>query len=333
MCKFVFCALTTAALIEVSCLSIGAPRPSPDLAAQARGPVVSSFSIAVLRRDGVVIPIVNYGVGGWTNHWPAPGRRPDIPISISDVPRSWWADKRPIAEWTAWPMGGGSRVVRVTSATNLTVECQPQVALQTDYQSALPRERGSIQPFPKDGLATAGDVRIDPVAVLDANSPEWAAVSAKIAAQVSAAEPGLIREARLGTPMSDQLRASTSFTLEVLFGSPDVKAGGGTVLYFEGVKRYASSLHPLPMGGLMTYALGFVRIGPTGPPEVKLSATLADQQRQGLVYSLVLGSFHMGSRLFWVVQRSAWGFEQFHIVEIRDDEILTIYKTPGGVCQ
>lgn len=330
MRKFVFRALTTAALLEVSCLSIGAPRPSPDLVSQARGPAVSSFSIAVLRRDGVVIPIVNYGVGGWTNHWPAPGRRPDIPISISDVPKSWWADKRPIAEWTAWPMGGGSSVVHVTSATNLTVECQPQVALQTDYRSALPRERSDMQPFPKDGLATAGDIRIEPVAVLDARSPAWAAASAAVAAQVTAAEPGLVKAARLKTPIPESLRASTPFTLEVLFGSPDVTPGG-TVLYFEGVKRYPPQL-TLPMG-LLTYAVGFARVGAQGPPEVKLNATLADQRREGLVYSLVLGSFRMGTRLLWVVQRSAWGYEQFHIVEIRGDEILTIYKTAGGVCQ
>jgi hypothetical protein len=327
---FVFRALTTAALLDVSCLSIGAPRPTPDLVSQARGPAVSSFSIAVLRRDGVVIPIVNYGVGGWTNHWPAPGRRPDIPISISDVPKGWWADKRPIGEWTAWPMGGGSRVVHVTSATNLTVECQPQVALQTDYQSALPRERSSIQPFPKDGLATAGDIRIETVAVLDARSPEWAVVAAAVAAKVASSEPGLIREAQLKTPIPDQLRASTPFTLEVLFGSPDVKPGG-TVLYFEGVKRYPPQL-TLPTG-VMTYAVGFARFGTQGVPEVELSATLADTRREGLVYTLVLGSFHMGSRLLWVVQHSAWGYERFDIVEIRENEVLTIYKTAGGVCE
>jgi hypothetical protein len=106
---------------------------------------------------------------------------------------------------------------------------------------------------------------------------------------------------------------------------------GGTVLYFEGVKRYPSQL-TLPMG-LITYAVGFARVGTQGVPEVELSTTLADTRREGLVYSLVLGSFHMGGRLLWVVQRSAWGYERFDIVEIRQNEVLTIYKTPGGVCE
>jgi hypothetical protein len=326
----VFRALTTAALLVVSCLWDGAPRPFPDLAAQARAAAESSFSIAVLRRDGIVIPIVSYGVGGWVNHWPFPGRKVEIPISVTDVPVSWWGDKRPIAEWTAWPMGGGFRVVHVRNATNLTVECQSQVGLETDYRSTLPPEQSAIQPFPKDGLATSGDIRIEPVPVLDASSPEWAAVSAAITAKVTAADAGLINDLHLKTPIPEKLRASTPFTLEVLFGSPDVKPGG-TVVYFEGVKRYPPQL-TLP-SGLMTYAVGFARFGPNGPPAVELNATLADARREGLVYSLVLGSFHMGNRLFWVVQRSAWGYEQFHLVEIRGDEILTIFKTPGGVCQ
>ncbi len=325
----VFCALT-AVLLEMSCLSTGAPMASPNLVSQARGPAAGSFTIAVLRRDGVVIPIVSYGLGGWVDHWPAPGRRQDIPITLADSPKGWWADKRPIAEWTAWPMGGQPRVARVKNPVNLTVECQPQVGLQTDYQSAQPPELARIQPFPKDGLATSGDIRIEPVTLLDAKSPEWAAVSAQVAAQVAASEPGLLQEAQLKTPIPEQMRASTPFTLEVLFSSPDVKPGG-TVLYFEGVKRYPPQA-TLPMG-VMTYAVGFARISQSDPPDVKLSSTLADRRRVGLVYSLVLGSFHIGSRLLWVVQRSAWGYERFDIVEVRDDEILTIFKTSGGVCQ
>ncbi len=322
--------LTAAALVELSCISFGAPPPSPGPALQARGPAVNSFTIAVLRRDGVVIPIVSYGTGGWTDRWPKAGHRQDIPISVEEAPKGWWADKRPIADWTAWPMNGQSRAVRVKSPVNLLVECQPQVGLQTDYQSAMPRERADTQPFPKDGLATAGDVRIDPVALLDARSPEWSAISARIAAQVGAAEPGLLKDWQVRTPISEQLRAETPFTPEVLFSTPDVKPGG-TLIYFEGVKRYPPQV-TLP-GGLITYAVGFVRIRPDGSPEIKMSATLSDRRREGLLYSLVLGSFHMGSRLFWVVQRSAWGFERFDIVEIRSDEILTIFKTAGGVCE
>ncbi len=330
MRKAVFRAATIAALLEISCVSIGSPLASPDLTAGARGPAVSPFTIAVLRRDGVVIPIASYGASGWENRWPEPGRRVDIPIMLGDAPKGWFADKRRVAEWTAWPMGGQARTVHVKSPINLTVECQPQIGLQTDYQSAQPPEPARIQPFPKDGLATSGDIRIEPVTLLDARSPEWAAVSGQVAGQVTATEPGLLKDARIKTVIPEKLQASTPFTLELLFATPDVKPGG-TALYFEGVKRYPPQV-TLPQG-LITYAVGFARIDPTSPPDIKFSSTLADRRREGLIYSLALGSFHMGSRLFWVFQRSAWGFERFDIIEFRADEIVTIFKTPGGVCQ
>jgi hypothetical protein len=328
--RFVFFVLTVAGLFELSCISMAMPQESAGPTIQARGPLVRSFTLGVLRRDGVVIPIVSYGVGGWGNRWPAPGYHRDIPIALADSPKGWWPNGRPIAEWTAWPMRGQSRAVHVRNFANLIVECQPHVGLQTDYQSAERAEPPRIQPYPKDGLATSGDVSIEPVTVLDSQSPEWAAVSAEVTARVTAAEPGLLKEARLHTPIPDKLRASTLFSLEVLFSSPDVEPGA-TVLYFEGVKRYPPQA-TLP-SGLMTYAVGFARIGKTSAPELELSATLSDRRREGLVYSLALGSFRVDGRLFWVVQRSAWGYERFDVVEIRQDEILTIFKTPGGICQ
>lgn len=329
----VFAALTAVALVELSCLSFGAPVRPREPGAQAGGSSVPSFTIAVLRRDGVIIPILSYGLRGWVNPWPAPGRRPDVPIRVEDTPGGWWAEKRPIAEWTAWPMRGERRTIRVKSPTNLMVECQPQIGLETDYQSAERREPSRMQPYPKDGLATAGDVAIEPVRVLDDKSPEWAAIYMAVGTEVTATENPLWKDegSSYRAVLTPAVRAATGFTLEVLFASPDVKPGG-TVLYFEGVKRYAPRTG-LPPGGLLTYAVGYARIRPSAPPQIKVTAALSTRQRQGLVYSLVLGSFRMDGRLFWVVQRSTWGYERFDLVEIRDDEILTIFKTSGGVCE
>lgn len=310
-------------------LMVGALLETPGLAAQARDTSGASFTLAVLRRDGIVIPIASYGGGRWTNRWPAPGRKPDIPISLSDSPKGWWAGKRPISEWTAWPMRGESRVIHVTNAVNLTVECQPHVGLQTDYVSALPSEPPKMQPYPKDGLATSGDLLVEPVALLDARSKEWAAVSADVDAKVTMAESALLKDAHFQTLISDRDRASTLFSLEVLFGGPGSEPGT-TMLYLEGVKRYAP--RPGPPAGVLTYAVGFALLGPSGPPRIEMNVTLSDRRREGLVYSMVLGAFRLDGRVFWVVQRSAWGFERFDVLEIRDATVTTVFKTAGGTC-
>jgi hypothetical protein len=310
-------------------LLVGTLLETPGLTAQARDASGASFTLGVLRRDGVVIPIASYSGGRWTNHWPAPGHRPDIPISVASSPKRWWAGNRPISDWTVWPMRGQSRVVHVTNAVNLTVECQPHVGLQTDYASAEPAEPPRIQPYPKDGLASSGDLLVEPVALLDAKSPEWTGISAEVQAKVTAAEPAMLKDANLQTVLSEKDRTSALFSLEVLFGAPGLQPGT-TILYFEGVKRYPPQFS-LP-SGLMTYTVGYARLGPKGPPEFDLATTLSDRRREGLMYSMVLGSFRLDRRLFWVVQRSGWGYERFDIVEFRDGEIVTAFKTAGGTC-
>jgi hypothetical protein len=310
-------------------LLVGAFVEVPGLIAQARVTSGASFTLGVLRRDGIVIPIASYDGGRWSNRWPSPGRRPDIPISVANSPKGWWAGKRPISEWTAWPMRGESRVIHVVSPVNITVECEPHVGLQTDYVSAEPGEPPKIQPYPKDGLAASGDLLVEPVRLLGAGSPEWADVSAEVQAKVAAEEPALLKNEHIETLVPEKERASALYSLEVLFSGPGVEPGT-TILYFEGVKRYPPQAH-LP-SGLMTYAVGYARLAPNKPPAIELSATLSDRRREGLVYSMVLGSFRLDGRLYWVVQRSAWGYERFDIVEFRGNAIITAFKTPGGTC-
>lgn len=311
-------------------LFVGTFPERPGLTAQARAATGASFTLAVLRRDGIVIPFAIYDAGRWTNRWPAPGRREDIPILVAESPRRWWVQGHPIDTWTAWPMRGEGRVVHVKSPVNLTAECQRHVGLQTDYVSAEPLDSPKIQPYPKDGLATSGNVVIQKVDLLDAASPDWTAIAAEVAAKVTAAEPALLKEAELRRAVSDRQRAGTLFSLEVLFRSPG-RMAGTSVLYFEGVKRYAPQA--TLAGGLMTYAVGFARIGPSGKPRIDVSATLSDRRREGLVYTLVLGSFRVEGRLFWVVQRSGWGYERFDVLELGDDDIRTVFKAEGGSCQ
>lgn len=315
--------------VAVIVLLVGTLLETPGLTAQVRGTSGATFTLAVLRRDGIVIPIASYSPGRWTNRWPTPGHRPDIPISLVSSPKGWWAGNRPISEWTAWPMRGQSRAVHVKNAVNITVECQPHVGLQTDYLSAEPDEPPRMQPYPKDGLASSGDLLVEPVALLDAKLPPWTSVSAEVQAKVTAAEPGLLKEANLQTLLSEKDRNNAPFSLEVAFGSPGLQPGS-SILYFEGVKRYQRQFS-LP-SGLMTYVVGFVRVKENAPPNIQIVATLSDSRREGLLYSLVLGSFRLDGRLYWVVQRSAWGYERFDILELRDSGIVTAFKTVGGTC-
>jgi hypothetical protein len=295
-----------------------------------------SFTLGALRRDGAIIPFASYSGGRWTSHWPAPGQRPDIPITVAGSPKSWWLNGRPAGFWTAWPMRGESRVVYVKGMVNLTVECQPQVSLQTDYSSLEPPGPPRMQPYPKDGLASTGDVLVEPLELLNARSADWTRVAADVAARVTDVETKLMANRRVPPELSEPERRKKAFALEVLAGSPGARPGT-TLLYFEGVKRYGQS--PAGRRGyqagpeVLTYAVGFVVIDPQAPPRVSEMVTLSDDKREGLLYTLPLGSFRADGRLYWAVQRSGWGYERFDVLEVTESEVKTALETAGGSCR
>ncbi len=295
-----------------------------------------AFTLGVLRRDGAVIPFASYGRGRWTNHWPSPGQRPDIPIAVAGSPKSWWPDGRPAGFWTVWPARGDSRVVYVKGMGSLTVECQPQVALLTDYSSLEPLGPPGMQPHPKDGLASTGDVLVESLEVLNAQSADWVGVAADVAAKVTDAETKLMAGRRAPPELSEPERRKKALTLELLSRSPGARPGT-TVLYFEGVKRYGqvstdgrgyrTGAEPL------TYTVGFVTIDPEAPLRITLTVALSDDRREGLLYTLPLGSFRAGGKRYWAVQRSGWGYERFDVLEIAEAEIKTALETAGGSCR
>ena len=74
----------TAALVSlVLLLLMGTFAPTPIDGAPQHPP----FSLAILRRDGKLLPFATYD-GRWRNHWPTPGEgRMSIPIRLDEIPR------------------------------------------------------------------------------------------------------------------------------------------------------------------------------------------------------------------------------------------------------
>jgi hypothetical protein len=321
--------------------AVGLPHASPRTLARDAVRVQApksgvGFTLGVLRRDGVVIPFASWDGSRWVNRWPAPGRREDIPITVAGSPKAWWLNDRPIGYWTAWPLRGDSQVVYVKNPINLTAECQPQVGLQTDYKSIEAPALAGMQPYPKDGLATAGEILVEPVTILDAKSADWSKVSADVAARIAEAETKMLATGRTAPPFSEAERAKRPFTLEVLFRSAGPRPGT-TLLYFEGIKHYGRTLGSLrpyvTVPEPITYAGGWVVIDPQAPPRVREIVTFSDTKREGLLYTMGLGAFRVGGALYWAVQRSGWGFERFDLVEIAEPDVKTAFSTAGGSCR
>ncbi len=305
------------------------------------------FSVAVLRRDGVIVPFATFDGNRWNNRWPAE-HATDLPIALPDVPKDWWPDGRAQADWTAWLTTGDSRPIKVQAPVTLNVHCTRRVGLRTDFVAMEPAPPPTFQPYPKSGIAVSGPtpVAVERIQLVSLASPDARALVDQVKDGVAAAETKKVRAwAEVWKhPVDEKGRAKVPVTLEVLARTPGVTAGS-MVSYFEGVKKYPgfiqTQLTPLPpsVGGLpqfceyLTFAGGWVFSGTREPVKPEVGADLSNCNREGLVYTLPLGAIRANGRLFWIVQASSWDFERYDVIEIKPTEIKSALSVPGGACR
>jgi hypothetical protein len=306
-----------------------------------------TFTLAVLRRDGAMIPFATFDGKRWTNRWPAQNAM-EVPIALADVPKDWWPGNQARIEWTAWLTSGATVPIKVQAPVLLDVHCTRRVGLRTDFVAMEPPPPPDFQPYPKSGLAVTGSapVSIEKVELLPPNGPEAKALIEKIRDELDDTETTSVRAwARSWThPVDDKGRAKTPFTLEVFARTPGLTVNS-TASYFEGVKKYpgfiqvpqgataSGGINSLPqMCEYLTFGGGWLLTGGTKEGLV-VGADLSNCNREGLVYTLPLGAIRTAGRLFWIVQASSWDFERYDVVEIKQTDTKSALSVGGGTCR
>lgn len=316
--------------------------PGPALGAEE-----DSFALAVLRRDGIVLPFAYYDArpggllskgGRWLNPWPVTGKEFEIPLQLSDVPRDWWPRERPIASWTAWTAQGARSEIESRSPQAVVAHCQMGIGIRTSYQPPEPPPPEMMQPYPKDGLATSGPVTVERPVLLDPSTPEWKAVAERVQIEVTDLEEGLVKNlsfaGQWSHPASRRERAAMDFDAETVVRVTP------RALYFEGVKTYPPPTALVSRGdaqvpnrcNILTYAAGWVFLSPDGKPKVQASAEITDCNREGMVYTLPLGLIPRDDAVLFVAQVSGWGYERYEVLEVRGDRVKAVFAVPGGWC-
>ena len=342
-----------------------APAPAPSQAATTpdQRPDKGPFTLGVLRRDGVIIPFAHFDGRRWSNDWVTPNKTFDVPISLNDVPERWWPGRKPILSWTAWPTQRSSRRIEAQAPVLLRAHCQRAVGLRTNWVPNEPPPPDGVQPYPKEGLATAGSaVLVEPVQLLAEGSPEWKMVAEAAHAEVTSRERSAVGNlsAMWSHPVPEDQRAKTAFEPEVVLKSHD-RTNGWVVYYFEGVKRYPAkppragerrqavgwqivgpggqrlTIAPEPRGqatscDLLSFASGWMTTSPGKKPAVRVNVDITDCNREGLVYTMPLGALRLDGKLVWVLQVSGYGYERYEVVEIQEGRVKILQATPGGAC-
>ncbi|BCS33960.1 hypothetical protein TBR22_A31880 [Luteitalea sp. TBR-22] len=143
------------------------------LVAAAQAP--STFTVAVVRDDGIVLPVATHDRGRWRTPWPGPAKEAEVPVRLEDCPLAWWGLPSAPTAWTLFVPGETPRTFRMDRITWVPWYCQQQVVLHS---------RAAARPLlrlpdgfrtPKHAVAvTGGDASIELPREVAPGSPEAA---------------------------------------------------------------------------------------------------------------------------------------------------------------
>jgi hypothetical protein len=309
------------------------------LAAAPPAPKQAPFSLAILRRDGLLIPFASYD-GQWKNHWPPPGKTEDMPLSAADIPKGWWPDKKPITAWKVSPIGSGPinlRDVQVKSVNWFIAGCLQAVGLITDYRPMTLPPPPRVRPYPKDALAYAGDVTIDRIDVVGQNDSIVKSIQDALPAEINKKEDAAIDIIGHGWKHSytTEERKKVPISLEALYRVPKGMEGRN-LYYFEAVKRYFMPKENVAERScdLVTFASGWVTLTPQGllgdlNARVRISSCDYAQAR----FMLPLGAVVIDDVHHWIVQWSNPAVESYAIMKPNKDGNMEVeFEVFGGSC-
>lgn len=310
------------------------PAPPPGSAAGQQ-----RFALAVVRRDGRIVPFASYENGRWRNRWPTVfPRYEEVPLSLNGIPEGWWPWKEPLLTWKVWPLEGTPRPVSVRAPVLFESACDRIMGLATNYQPFASLMRGMSDPFPKDGLATVGDITVEPVETLEKGSPDWDLVTQAVSWDVSQAENQTVAawSGQWKHPYPSVDRRTKVFNLEVLCRTRATTPGAFTY-YFEGIKRYkqlADGKSKLDKDcDFITFAAGWVEISKSNRGKAVVTAELTNCSREGIAYTLPLGQITVDGKVLWVIQLSGRGYEHYEVVEPASGQVKRQIATVGGSCR
>lgn len=294
------------------------------------------FAVGVLRRDGIVVPFATFDGKRWRQDWPEPRGSEEIPASIDNVPPRWWGGLGPLDTWQAWTAAAAPLRLRVLQPDWYDAQCVRHVGLRTDYRSMLPRVDPKAAPFPKDGIAIApprGPETIERVEIenVGMSAPE-------VAAAFNEAERKAVKrfEDRSKFPIPAERRGDAQLKIEAIYAAGS--RSGTRVYYVEASKQYAfrdrmNDDARLGRCAQVSFGGGWF-VGDANRPLKPLGfevAVVACNRYQAR-YMLPLGATRLAGRYFWIAQWAGWDYEEYSIVEIKQDKTDVALRAWGGGC-
>lgn len=295
------------------------------------GQQTNPFLLAVLRRDGLVVPFAAFSGKRWSMRWPS-SLPHEMPISMENVPDSWWGIEPPPRRMQRWTDGERTGEVVLQAPTPVALMCQGRLAIRSNYESAAPAPPRFVRPYPKDGLLVAGDVPVSRIETVEPTAAEARDLLALVTEEFDREED---RAARAFTawrhPVKPAERKLIPITVEALYRAPTDNPEW-TAYFIETVRQYPPTPADKDKCGLATFMSGWVIKGP-GRARVRLGATVTYCDRKGVGYMLPFGVIRANDKVYWVFQHSGFEHEAYEVVRPSSRGVDTEVVYDAGGCE
>ena len=289
------------------------------------------FTLATLGRDGVIIPFASFDGRNWGLHWPDSDAVAPLPISRDDIPKKWWGPQGPDAPWTAWLPGGETRPLTVGKPVHAKIFCSGHPALATDYRG------GPIDPreptVPKDGLAIAGDAKLQEIIQVSVFAPDAKRVIDVITAEFNLQEKLAAEHfTSWSHPYWTEERKRYPIELEAFYRTTDTTSRGSwRTTYVEAIRRFPP--RPSDQGcGLITFVRGWITELDAKKPIINIGARVTYCDRAEVAFMLPFGRLVVDNDIYWVYQTSSWRNEVYNVARVRADGVRPVVAVAGGGC-
>ncbi len=291
--------------------------------------------VAVLRRDGLILPFAAFRGTTWSTPWPAYLQNQELPVNVESIPERWWGsaldEDDALPKWTAWLTSGRSAPVSITGLQLLRVRCETRMALRSDYRTAEPLPLTPVEPFPKDGLAITAGVTLEPLEVVSPTDPAAAALIGAIMRELNRVENreiGLVASGGWKHPFPRREREKLPVKLESWYRTslPD----GTQVSYIEAVRAYPARAEDDGCGLETLFSGWVVQRKGRDEPRVQVGSRITYCDRVGATFMLPFGILRLRDRTFWISQLSGRETEWYAVTELGRDRVRAVVEYPGG---
>ena len=290
---------------------------------------VDRGSIAVLRRDGLMIPFASFRGTRWMTQWPAGLRGLELPVNLRSIPERWWGGWTPEG-WQVWPPGGTARPVTPIAPQIYRVHCDERIGLRTDYRPAEAPPLLPIAPYPKDGLVATAGVRVEPISSVGPTDADWGGLAVALLADFNRAEDRemSVISTVFSHPLGRDERRLQPVRVESWYRTR--LEDGSTVSYIEAVRSYPPG--PEDDGcGLQTLFSGWVtHEKDERRPRADLQARVTYCDRVGATFMQPLGRIRLRDRVYWIAQVAGNESEWYIVVDVAPGQVRYVVEYPAG---